>query len=449
MASPSAGVAVWPNRWERLSLWLLLVVAVGFGVFVEIRSAGLKRRMGDAGVYFRAAWAARQGGEELYTITCNSGWHYCYPPALAILIAPLADPPPGTDTSGYLPFVVSVAIWYVFSLLCLVAGLHVLASALEATSPDPAVRGQPRGTRRWWALRLYPLLACLPQLGGGLVRGQVTALLLAFLCAFIAALVRGRRWTAGLWLAAAICLKIIPVLLLVVPLWRRDGRCLLGCALGLLLGLFVLPAAAFGPARAVDCSRQLYEVLLAPAAGVGSDDSRRLELTSVTRTDSQSFQATLHNTLHPDRLTRPLEASVAVRLTHWALAGTMLLLTLVALGRGPTDPHKTTLLVGAVILTMILTSPVCHLHYFALAVPLVMGLVVQRVHASVFPGWRLTLLMGAYFAGTALPSLSEIRLLRDGGLAMYAALLVWAVACLSARRAGVTAGVAARPARAA
>jgi alpha-1,2-mannosyltransferase len=312
------------------------------------------------------------------------------------------------------------------------------------------VRGQPRGTRRWWALRVFPLLTCLPQIGGGLVRGQVTALLLALLCAFIAALVRGRRLTAGLWLAAAICLKIIPVLLLVVPLGRRDGRCLLGCALGLLLGLFVLPAAVFGPARAVDCSRQLYEVLLAPAVGLGSDDSRRMELTSVTRTDSQSFQASLHNTLHPDRRTRPWEASWAVRLAHWALAGTMLLLTLAALGRGPaTDARTVTLLAGALILTMILTSPVCHLHYFALAVPLVMGLVVQRVHAAVLPGWRLTLLMGAYLAGTAVPSLPGVRVLRDGGLAMYAALLLWAVACLSARGRAVEPSAAARPGRAA
>ncbi|MBI1914963.1 MAG: DUF2029 domain-containing protein [Planctomycetes bacterium] len=432
-----------------MSLWLLLVVAVGFGVFVEVRSAFLKRRMGDLGVYLRAAWAARQGGKELYTVTCNSGFHYCYLPTLAILIAPLADPPPDADTNGYLPFAVSVAIWYVFSLLCLAAGLHLLARALEETSPDPAVREQPRGTRRWWALRLLPLLACLPQIGGGLVRGQVTCLLLALLCGFIAALVRGRQLTAGLWLAAAICLKIIPILLLVVPLSRRDGRCLFGCALGLLLGLFVLPAAVFGPARAVDCSRQLYKVLLAPAVGVGSDDSRRLELTSVTRTDSQSFQASLHNTLHPDRLTRPREASVAVRLTHWGLAGTMLLLTLAALGRGRTGPRRTTLLVGALVLTMILTSPVCHLHYFALAVPLVMGLVVERVQASVLPGWRLTLLMGAYFAGTALPSLPGMRLLRDGGLAMYAALLLWAVACLCARRAAVAVAAARRRARAA
>ena len=117
---------------------------------------------------------------------------------------------------------------------------------------------------------------------------------------------------------------------------------------------------------------------------------------------------------------------------------------------GPaTEPHRTTLLVGALVLTMILTSPVCHLHYFGLAVPLVMGLVVQRVHTAGFLGWRLTLVMGAYLVGTGIPSLPGMRLLRDGGLAMYAALLLWAVACLSARGAAVAMGAAARPARAA
>jgi hypothetical protein len=78
-----------------------------------------------------------------------------------------------------------------------------------------------------------------------------------------------------------------------------------------------------------------------------------------------------------------------------------------------------------------------------------MGLLVQRVHASVFPGWRLTLLMGIYIAGTGVPSLPGMRVLRDGGLAMYAALLLWAVACLTARDRAVEPGAAARLVRAA
>jgi alpha-1,2-mannosyltransferase len=441
MASSPPPSALWPARWERGALWLLLVVVVGFGVFVEVRSVFLKRRMGDLGVFLRAAWAARQGGAELYTISCDNHWHYCYPATLAILLIPLADPPPGADPAIHLPYAVSVAVWYVFSLLCLAIALQVLASALEQTSTDPAVREQPAGTRRWWALRLFPLLACLPQIGGSLVRGQVTLLLLALLCAFIAALIRGRRLTAGLWLAAAICLKIIPVFLLIVPLKRRDGRCLAGCALGLVLGLIVLPVAVFGPARTVTAHRELCEVLVAPSLGVGSDQSRVQELLGVTATDSQSFFVVLHNTLHPNRLTRPREASHGVHLAHWGLSAAMLLLLLTAFRRPPRSAavsRTTTLLAGALILNMILASPVCHLHYFALAVPLVMGLVVERVHRSGWPGWGLTLLMGAYLVGTAVPSLPWLRPLRDCGLAMYAALLLAGAACVSVLRGGAS-----------
>ena len=53
------------NRWERLGLWLLLALVVGFGIVVEVRSAFLRRHYGDVGVFFRAAWAARQGGGQL------------------------------------------------------------------------------------------------------------------------------------------------------------------------------------------------------------------------------------------------------------------------------------------------------------------------------------------------------------------------------------------------
>src|SRR5205823_5482473 len=116
------------------------------------------------------------------------------------------------------------------------------------------------------------------------------------------------------------------------PLWRRDGRCLLGCALGMVLGLGVIPAAALGPAKAWDCNLEFAEVLLLPGLGLGTDRSRADELTNVTATDSQSILAVLHNTLHPDRWTRPPQASPAVRLTSLAASG-LLLLVLLATAR--------------------------------------------------------------------------------------------------------------------
>src|SRR5262249_18739628 len=153
-------------------------------------------------------------------------WHYHYPPLFAILLAPLADPPPGADRTFALPFAVSVAVFYLLSVACLVWGVHALARAVEETIPCPDSR------TRWWSLRLWPILLGLPAITATVVRGQVGLQLLVLLCGLGASLLRGQRGRAGLWLAAAICLKVIPAYLLIYPLWRRDLRCLAGCAAG-------------------------------------------------------------------------------------------------------------------------------------------------------------------------------------------------------------------------
>src|SRR5205823_4269760 len=153
-------------------------------------------------VYLRTAWAVR-AGHDIYDVTEENGWHYQYPPLLAILLVPLADAPPGAERRGMLPFAASVALWYAFSWACLFLALHLLASI---TQPGP------RGGR-WWRLRFWPLLICLVPTFHTLMRGQVSPFLLFLLSAFVATLYRGRRFQAGLWLAGAICLKVIPAVL--------------------------------------------------------------------------------------------------------------------------------------------------------------------------------------------------------------------------------------------
>src|SRR6516162_4028069 len=93
---------------ERLVVVLFLLALVAFGVLVEIRSAFLRRRMGDLSVYLRASWAVRVGAN-CYDVTDENGWHYHYPPLFAILLSPLADPPPQADQTGMVPYPVSVA----------------------------------------------------------------------------------------------------------------------------------------------------------------------------------------------------------------------------------------------------------------------------------------------------------------------------------------------------
>ena len=201
---------------EKAGLILLLIVALAFGGLVVKRAAFMQRRMTDVDCYLRAAWAVRTG-QDLYEILDPNDWHYNYPPLFAILMTPLADPPPEADRAGMLPFPVSVAIWYAVSLGCLGLGVHWLAGAIERTSPNPQVREQRAFCRRWWALRIVPILACLLPIGHTLMRGQVNLLLLALLCGMAAATLRGRSLLAGGCLAGAICLKVFPAFLLLFP----------------------------------------------------------------------------------------------------------------------------------------------------------------------------------------------------------------------------------------
>jgi hypothetical protein len=414
-------------------LILFLVSFLPFGVLVEKRSAFSNRRMGDLGCYLRAAWAVRTGAD-MYQVMDDNEWHYNYPPLYAILMTPLADPPSGADASGFTPYSVSVAVVYVLNLLFLALAVHWLAGALEHASGDAAVRSLSWDSRRWWVLRVVPILVCLPPIGHTLMRGQANLLLLALICGLIAASIRGKRFLAGLSLAGAICLKIFPAFLLLYPLWRRDLRCLAGCASGLFLGLAVIPTVVMGPARTVQAYEELAHVLIGPALGLGGDPSRDKELIEATATDSQSFQVALHNTLNLDRALRPDKPSRVVRTAALLLSGTFTLLTLLAARwRRSESGIGTTLFVGALTLIMILSSPVCHTHYFALSLPLVMGQLALAWQRSGPPaiGPALWLLFAVQLAGNILPLLPGYEVVKDTGLAMYTALLLWGVSCVA------------------
>src|SRR5207248_1725738 len=118
------------------------------------------------------------------------------------------------------------------------------------------VRSMPAGCRRWWFDRVIPVVICLIQVGNTLARGQVNFIVILCIAGAFAALADGRRWRSGLWLSAAICLKVIPAFLLLYPLWRRDGRMLAGAALGLVAGLIVIPSLYWGVPRTLDLSRE-------------------------------------------------------------------------------------------------------------------------------------------------------------------------------------------------
>ena len=154
----------------------------------------------------------------------------------------------------------------------------------------------------------------------------------------------------------------------------------------------------------------------------------------MTANDSQSLLAAMHNTANLDRTTRPPHPSELVQWGSRLAGGILTLLTIAAAGwRWRGDPLSESLFLGCLIVVMLLVSPVCHLHYFCLEVPLLITLVAiawERRGAGLSIGAGLTALVVVNVVSETLPNLPAFDLLRDMALAMYPALLLWAVGCV-------------------
>lgn len=419
-------------KWERIGLWLFLVGIIVFGAIVEKRSVFLTRRMTDADDYFRAAWAVRTG-QDIYSSVDTNGWHYNYPPFFAIVLQPLANPPPGTTNQGYIPYPISIAVWYLIGVVFFLLAVHWLASVLERNSHLSATPGD----RRWWALRMDTILICLMGLGRTLSRGQVNTIVLFCFVGMIVMLLANRRFAAGLFLSGAICIKVYPAFLLIAPVLRRDIRWLAGSACGLVLGLVLIPLLALGPRGTVEAYRRYNEVLIGPALGLHSDSVRDYELTGATGTDSQSFSALLYNFTHSNGIKIATAFPPWIRAAHWIIGAVFASVTLAfGLTTRRRDAIGITLFLGALIVVMLPISPVCHIHYFIFAMPLVMGLLAAMWERTPFPSFEpaYALLFGLNVLLNILSALPGLQSWKYYGVTLGATLLLWGAGIFELRR---------------
>ena len=172
MNTPPATKSGWNlRRHERISIIAAICALVAFGFLQERRTALRHAPMTDLGVFCIASGAI-WSGENPYAISDWHGWHYQYPPALAILFLPLAEPvplppaplPPGElKTAANTPwgyaidgknyyglhaenthFFFVVAAWYVLSLLGILLSAHAARLRLgRSVSSAPRRRKMP------------------------------------------------------------------------------------------------------------------------------------------------------------------------------------------------------------------------------------------------------------------------------------------------------------------
>ena len=151
----------------------------------------------------------------------------------------------------------------------------------------------------------------------------------------------------------------------------------------------------------------------------------------MTATDNQSFQGTIHNMRHLDRATRPVTADPSTRILHIIFAAVLTLITLAAGSRSDLkEPQRQALAITGLFVPMLLSSPVCHLHYFVLLMPLVVALIAAHLVNGhrVRPSLAGTLII--VFFTQLLPRIPGLEIARDVGVAAFGALLLWAASII-------------------
>lgn len=449
---------------------LLAVGAIAFGALMEERGAFAARRKTDAGVFFRAGYAVRAGTDP-YRITDDNEWYFLYPPGIAPFFVPFADPPPAAKAEAgsavppasgprggvFLPYPVSLAIWYVLGVGCAILSVELLARTLIGGSADPRVRALTPSLGGWWNIRFWPLLIALPDILSTLSRGQVNLAVLACICAGVLLLSRGRRFRGGFLLAAGACIKVIPGLLVFDVLTRRGTRAMVGYAACGLTMMVAVPVAVYGPTRAYEYTREWTDRVL--LSGLRGDEGRLQAGADFADTDNLSIQGALHNltNIATPRGQRPGDAAPWVKVTHVIVSLGLLAATLLV-GRKPwAGPGREdtaleiTLRIGMLCCVMVLAAPMCHRHYYVLLLPGLFGLVfvnLMRSRLAVPIGWGIVLIP-AYIIAQTIPRATQEGPLRDLPIPLAANLCVWALCAIVlvrlAQRGGAPAPVAAKP----
>lgn len=447
------------RRHERIWITVSVCALLALGCLQERRTALRQIPMTDLGVFCIASGAI-WSGENPYAIPDWHGWHYQYPPALAILFLPFAEPVPlapaalapgeartaantpwgyGVPGKNYyglhannIHFVFSVAAWYAISLLGILLAAHSLACALEGSklrSPPPEDAAT---RRRWWLRRLLPLAVCAGSLLTDLSRGQADILMLAAISLGLYLVAAKESFRAGLCLAFPATVKLFPPLLLAYPFLRRQWRMAAGVAAGLFFFLALLPLVTLGPRRTADLYQCWIEVLAKPALGHGTDTSRQKELTGMGSTDNQSLLAAIHNWAHRStpRDRRPPEAAAWERHAVYAAGAVMAAAMLWAIGlRRMDSPQELLVIAGLLIGLALVISPIVHNFYYLLMLPLVAALLDSNLRGDHHAGidWNLLLPVVVFTATDILARLPHIGLqLRDHGVTTLTLLwLLW------------------------
>jgi len=163
---------------------------------------------------------------------------YPNPPVMAIILRPFAELPP----------VVGAMTWFYAKVL-----MAVLAAVWTFRLVAPSVPD---------AAKAAAILLTLPALMGDLTHNNVNIFILFLLSGCLELYRRGHDLGSGLVLGLAIACKVTPLLFLAYFIWKRAGRVVAGCVIGLVLWLAIVPGAVFGMERNQELLTDWYKLMI-------------------------------------------------------------------------------------------------------------------------------------------------------------------------------------------
>jgi hypothetical protein len=345
LTQPAAEV----HRVRTLKLWLAgtTILLFAFFAWITLFRAGPYGAPGhqwgspahrtDFTVY-RDAAAAVLHGQDPYAIRNVRGWAYVYPPPYSIVMVPFA----------LLPLPVSVLAWY---LVC--AGLTVSAVSM---SGQLAGTGVMNGRERL-AILFIPALIVSVWFTVGLTRGQASVLMSWLVIAAIFWENKGRTAAGAACLAGAVLLKAFALTLLCYYAWRGGWKMVAATTAAIVLGGLLLPSAVFGWHGNLHYIGEWTHEVAGPALGSESSRSHSElydQLLSMERPRNQDLGSVLQRLAEGDQ-TRVMVLALAAALA----------LPIWLLGR-KANAQSEPLILGAVVVWMLLVSPVAEDHYFSL-----------------------------------------------------------------------------------
>jgi glycosyl transferase family 87 len=424
-ASPRARTASVSHATRSVLLVLAFVVAVAaVRLGMEVVLLAGKGEMRDFASYYTAAVVAASGGS-FYDPQPGKAWFFendnqqlvatarrlgtlhrhgpvehvhifSYPPAMMLVLAPLAA----------VPLAVARVAWLAASVLAIGGALAVMARTLGGGALTVA-------GMTFLAMTFQPVRNTLDL-------GQVNAFVFALLVVFLALYRSGRQGAAGVALGVASAIRFHPALVILYLLWRRQFR-VAGVALATAAVMTAAAVIAFGPAETL-----IYVRDVAPKFG-----------TPLISVDNHSLAGFLATTLQALGMTAVAETGSPWLARMTAL--TVVALTALALPRTSPRPGSRAgdLELALVLVAIPLATPNATVNHLIAILPAVWILAREYLERPEAGGLVQPVLAGAallaigavddFYAHPALGTglLILVAQIKFYGLAGLWALLVW------------------------